>query len=74
MCPILGCRNRHAFSFAVDMGMAMQLTNIARDVLEDAKMGRRYCLQNGQKTLTRKIFVKPPAIRKGQRHWSLKLL
>ena len=42
MCPILGCRNRHAFSFAVDMGMAMQLTNIARDVLEDAKMGRRY--------------------------------
>ena len=42
MCPILGCRNKHAFSFAVDMGMAMQLTNIARDVLEDAKMGRRY--------------------------------
>ena len=42
MCPILGCRNKDAFSFAVDMGMAMQLTNIARDVLEDAKMGRRY--------------------------------
>jgi len=42
MCPILGCQNRHAFCFAVDMGIAMQLTNIARDVLEDAKMGRRY--------------------------------
>ncbi len=42
MCPILGCQDRHAFSFAVDMGIAMQLTNIARDVLEDAKMGRRY--------------------------------
>ena len=42
MCPVLGCQNRQAFSFAVDMGIAMQLTNIARDVLEDAAMGRRY--------------------------------
>ncbi len=42
MCPVLGCQNRQAFSFAVDMGIAMQLTNIARDVLEDAEMGRRY--------------------------------
>lgn len=46
MCPILGCMNRHAFSFAIDMGIAMQLTNIARDVLEDAKMGRRYLPAN----------------------------
>lgn len=42
MCPVLGCQNRQAFSFAVDMGIAMQLTNIARDVQEDAEMGRRY--------------------------------
>ena len=42
MCPVLGCQNSQAFSFAVDMGIAMQLTNIARDVLEDAEMGRRY--------------------------------
>ena len=27
---------------AIDLGIAMQLTNIARDVLEDAKIGRRY--------------------------------
>ena len=27
---------------AIDLGIAMQLTNIARDVLEDAEMGRRY--------------------------------
>ena len=46
MCPVLGCQKRHAFSFAVDMGIAMQLTNIARDVLEDAKMGRRYLPAN----------------------------
>ncbi len=46
MCPVLGCLNRHAFYFAIDMGIAMQLTNIARDVLEDAKMGRRYLPEN----------------------------
>jgi phytoene synthase len=27
---------------AIDLGIAMQLTNIARDVQEDARMGRRY--------------------------------
>lgn len=42
MCPILNCHDRLAFDFAIDLGIAMQLTNIARDVLEDAKMGRRY--------------------------------
>ena len=42
MCPVLGCDERTAFRFAVDMGIGMQLTNIARDILEDAQMGRRY--------------------------------
>lgn len=42
MCPILKYRNKKAFAFAVDLGIAMQLTNIARDVREDACMGRRY--------------------------------
>ena len=42
MCPVLGCDDRTAFRFAVDMGIGMQLTNIARDILEDARMGRRY--------------------------------
>ncbi|MBL6782593.1 MAG: squalene/phytoene synthase family protein [Alphaproteobacteria bacterium] len=42
MCPVLGCHDRRAFAFAVDLGIAMQLTNIARDVLDDAKIGRRY--------------------------------
>ena len=42
MCDALKCDNSFAKSFAVDLGIAMQLTNIARDVLEDAKMGRRY--------------------------------
>ena len=40
MCPLLGCCDKTAQKFAIDMGIAMQLTNIARDVLEDANMGR----------------------------------
>ena len=42
MCRILNCKHPRADHFAIDLGVAMQLTNIARDVLEDAKMGRRY--------------------------------
>ncbi len=46
MCKILGCKEKGAQQFAVDLGIAMQLTNIARDVLEDAQMGRRYLPRN----------------------------
>ncbi len=46
MCRILNCKEPRADSFAIDLGVAMQLTNISRDVLEDAKMGRRYLPAN----------------------------
>ena len=46
MCSVLKCKNKNAFSFALDLGIAMQLTNIARDVYEDACMGRRYLPSN----------------------------
>jgi|TARA_B110000908_G_scaffold68480_1_gene82738 phytoene synthase len=42
MCRVLNCREPRADSFAIDLGIAMQLTNISRDVLQDAKMSRRY--------------------------------
>jgi phytoene synthase len=42
MCRILNCKEQRADSFAIDLGIAMQLTNISRDILEDAQMGRRY--------------------------------
>ena len=42
MCRVLECTEPRAEAFAIDLGIAMQLTNISRDVLEDAKMGRRY--------------------------------
>lgn len=42
VCPLLGVHDPHAIPFAVDLGVAMQLSNIARDVGEDAGKGRVY--------------------------------
>ena len=42
MCAVLDVHDPRARPFAIDLGIAMQLTNIARDVGEDARMGRRY--------------------------------
>lgn len=42
MCAVLGVRDRRAFRHAIDLGIAMQLTNISRDVLEDAAASRIY--------------------------------
>jgi phytoene synthase len=42
MCVLMGVRDRDALGRACDLGLAMQLTNIARDVGEDARMGRIY--------------------------------
>jgi len=42
MCCILGTTSPEAKKFAVDLGIAMQLTNIIRDVNEDACAGRQY--------------------------------
>jgi phytoene synthase len=42
MCSVLGVSNPRAFPYAVDLGIAMQITNIIRDITEDAESGRRY--------------------------------
>ncbi|MEM9714964.1 MAG: phytoene/squalene synthase family protein [Pseudomonadota bacterium] len=42
MCVLMGAREKHALARACDLGVAMQLTNIARDVGEDAQAGRLY--------------------------------
>ena len=42
MCDVLNTNEPRAKPHAIDLGIGMQLTNIARDVFEDAKMGRRY--------------------------------
>lgn len=42
MSPILGAHRPQAGEAAIHLGIAMQMTNIARDVLEDASNHRRY--------------------------------
>lgn len=42
MTLVMGVRDRQVLARACDLGIAMQLTNIARDVGEDAREGRLY--------------------------------
>ena len=42
MAYVMGTREETALQRATDLGIAFQLTNIARDVLEDAAIGRVY--------------------------------
>ena len=54
MSKILMVNDRRALKGAIDLGVAMQLTNIARDVIEDQKMNREYIkpdFENIQATL-----------------------
>jgi len=64
MCPVFGCRADEALSHAVDMGIAMQLTNIIRDIREDWEMGRRYLpaeeLAGHGLTINASFFRQPP--------------
>ena len=42
MAKILNVKSHNAFKSAIDLGIAMQLTNISRDIVEDAKNNRSY--------------------------------
>lgn len=42
MCPLLGVKESEALPYARDLGIAMQLTNISRDVKADAEIDRVY--------------------------------
>ena len=42
MSLVMGVRSREALARACDLGVAMQLSNVARDVGEDARNGRLY--------------------------------
>ena len=46
MAKILNVKNQNALKSAIDLGIAMQLTNISRDVVEDAKNNRFYISTN----------------------------
>ena len=46
MAKILNVKKNNSLKAAIDLGIAMQLTNIARDVIEDNKKNRRYIDSN----------------------------
>ena len=49
MAKILNVNSKNALKSAIDLGVAMQLTNIARDVVEDSKRNRKYIDHNFSK-------------------------
>jgi 15-cis-phytoene synthase len=46
MAKILNVKSKNSLRSAIDLGIAMQLTNISRDVIEDAKNNRSYISGN----------------------------
>ncbi len=46
MAQVMGARDEATLDRACDLGMAFQLTNIARDIVEDARVGRCYLPQD----------------------------
>ena len=46
MAKILNVKSYNSLKAAIDLGIAMQLTNIARDVMEDSKRNRQYINSN----------------------------
>ena len=46
MAKILNVNSKNSLKSAIDLGIAMQLTNIARDVIEDNKRNRSYISSN----------------------------
>ena len=42
MAKILNVKDQNSMRAAIDLGIAMQLTNISRDVVEDSKINRFY--------------------------------
>ena len=42
MCGVIGVEDEWAQAHAIDLGIGMQITNICRDVMEDADRGRIY--------------------------------
>ena len=46
MAKTLNVKNKNSLKSAIDLGIAMQLTNISRDIIEDSKNNRFYISHN----------------------------
>lgn len=76
MTAIMGSREPHMVARACDLGLAMQLTNIARDVGEDARAGRLYLPAEWLRAegVDPAVFMADPQPLAGVRRVVLKLL
>jgi len=70
MTHVLGYKDESAFQYAEKLGIAMQLTNILRDVKEDAEKGRIYLPQEE----LRKFSVSEESIFNGETSENLHIL
>ena len=59
MSKIIGAKHKKAARSAIDLGIGMQLTNIARDVYEDSKMKRIYLPANWIPDISLKNLTDP---------------
>ena len=50
MAKIFGVKKKESLQRAIDLGIAMQLTNISRDVIEDRKNNRTYFIEKSKDT------------------------
>ncbi|WP_116132319.1 phytoene/squalene synthase family protein [Tropicimonas sp. IMCC34043] len=76
MCVAMGVRDRDVLARACDLGVAMQLTNIARDIGEDAEAGRLYlpCDWLAEEGIDVAAFLTAPAPSPGLRRCVKRLL
>lgn len=76
MCVLMRVRDADALARACDLGLAMQLTNIARDVGEDARAGRLFLPMEwlAQEGVDIDAFLAAPAPLPGVRRVTARLL
>ncbi|MGL3608591.1 phytoene/squalene synthase family protein [Rhizobium sp. G187] len=76
MAMVMGVQDQAALARAADLGIAMQLTNIARDVGEDARNGRLYLPLDwlAEAGIDPGIFLKRPSFSPGLGHLVERLL
>ena len=76
MCVLMGVRDRNALARACDLGVAMQLTNIARDIGEDALENRLYIPQEWLREagISEEDFLKHPKPTKAVRQMVRRLV
>jgi phytoene synthase len=59
VCDSIGIKDKKLKYFAIDLGIAMQLTNICRDIKEDAEKGRIYLPRSIIRGLTTENILSP---------------